>query len=86
MPVNASTPVGRDCTTIEGIDTVNCVAGACAVQACQPGWEMNDGGDGCVAIKPKRLLSRLFVDGEKPEEKSAVNLNEDFYENAYWAH
>lgn len=61
---NASAPTGRDCTAIEGADTVECVDGGCAVKSCLSGWAVNEAGDGCAAsetlkvqhISKKRIL------------------------------
>ncbi|KAG8945746.1 Dihydroxyacetone synthase [Tulasnella sp. 419] len=48
---------GKDCTTIEGANNVQCVRGQCVVHSCRHGYELNSTG-GCnpvlVASKVKR--------------------------------
>ena len=47
-PPNTSAVAGRDCTEIAGVDSVNCVRGACHVEKCVAGWAVNGAQDGCV--------------------------------------
>lgn len=77
VPYNASAPVGRDCTAIGGVDSVQCAHGTCLVESCLSGWAVNDAKDGCALApnpgasedalvlqspaKRKRVFSRLFV-------------------------
>jgi hypothetical protein len=99
---NASAPIGRDCTAIEGVDTVKCVHGICAVESCESGWVVNSNRDGCVTqaenpvfkaqhVPRKRVVSRMFVDHTEPEnkdeqERSKVGMHEDYYESAYYVY
>ncbi|ORX40736.1 hypothetical protein BD324DRAFT_606552 [Kockovaella imperatae] len=39
---------GTDCSAIEGVDSVSCVAGSCAVSSCQPGYEVSSTGTTCI--------------------------------------
>ncbi|GJE92427.1 hypothetical protein PsYK624_085810 [Phanerochaete sordida] len=48
-PPNTSATAGRDCTDITGVDSVNCVRGACHVEKCAAGYAVNGAQDGCVA-------------------------------------
>ncbi|EKM53240.1 uncharacterized protein PHACADRAFT_259454 [Phanerochaete carnosa HHB-10118-sp] len=82
-PNNASAPVGRDCTAIQGVDSVTCAQGGCAVQSCSSGWAVNDAEDGCALVPgsgvsknslvqqatKRKSVSRFFADraGSKDE-------------------
>lgn len=40
--------MGKDCSSIPGVNRVSCVSGSCAVYSCSDGWAVNSSGDGCV--------------------------------------
>lgn len=96
-PFNTTAPVGRDCTAIEGADTVKCVRGACSVQSCQHGWAVNAAMDGCVdasavltvqSPRAKRVASRLFVDEPvhpSADEEGQEGDQSSGYAAAFWA-
>ncbi|KAJ6612518.1 hypothetical protein B0H10DRAFT_291519 [Mycena sp. CBHHK59/15] len=43
----AAAATGADCTTIENVSDVSCVAGGCAVHKCMPGYKVSASGDSC---------------------------------------
>ena len=45
-PLEKST--GVDCTAIEGVSDVGCVAGTCVVKRCSRGWALSEDGTSCV--------------------------------------
>ncbi|TFK94951.1 hypothetical protein K466DRAFT_534758 [Polyporus arcularius HHB13444] len=49
FPLDAFSPHGLDCTAIPGVTDVSCVAGACVVRRCAPGFVTSDDGTFCVA-------------------------------------
>ena len=51
---------GRDCSAIEGADSVSCDAGSCNVQSCLQGWALNETGDACVKVEERTPASRAF--------------------------
>ena len=44
----ASLGQGTDCSAIEGVDSVSCRAGSCAVSSCAPGFSVAGNGTTCV--------------------------------------
>ncbi|KAI0916165.1 hypothetical protein AcW1_009987 [Taiwanofungus camphoratus] len=46
-PATNTSAVGRDCTTIAGVDSVSCIAGRCAVASCTKGWVVSADGEEC---------------------------------------
>jgi hypothetical protein len=46
---NPSARVGTDCTTLPGVSDVACVNSRCAIQRCDPGYELS--WDGAVCLR-----------------------------------
>jgi hypothetical protein len=40
--------LGVDCSDLDGVFDVKCIAGKCNVGRCQHGWTVNPIGDGCI--------------------------------------
>ena len=95
MPYNATATVGRDCTSIPGVEAVACVRGGCHVQSCSSGWTVNGAQDGCLSAhgsgghrdtlklqpaKRKSAPSRLFGGRAEPEGESHGSI----YPNAFY--
>ena len=49
-PLDAFSPWGKDCTTIVGVDDVECVRGSCMVWTCQEGFEVSLDRTRCVFV------------------------------------
>jgi len=47
---SSTKPDGVDCTSIDGVSDVGCVAGACVVHKCRAGWLLSEDGEGCVKV------------------------------------
>jgi hypothetical protein len=45
---NPSARVGTDCTTLLGVSDVACIKGRCAIQRCDPGYELSWDGAVCL--------------------------------------
>jgi len=42
--------IGVDCTAIEGVSDVRCIAGSCVVHRCRHGWAFAEDGQSCVEM------------------------------------
>lgn len=66
IPLDTSSPEGRDCTSIVGVSDVSCVMGRCVVHRCVHGYDVDVTGTSCIYYsedeKPNILASQYGLE------------------------
>ncbi|KZV98754.1 hypothetical protein EXIGLDRAFT_727079 [Exidia glandulosa HHB12029] len=55
-PIPGARASGRDCTSIPGVASVECVYGECVVSRCTHGWKVNQAGNGCFNVQDSKAM------------------------------
>lgn len=63
LPLTQSSPVGRDCTAIQGVADVACMSGECVVRRCLKGFTPSTDGARCNPEYPATSESQPDITG-----------------------
>jgi hypothetical protein len=48
FPLTPFSPIGQDCTALDGVADVSCLSGECVVHRCMPGYALSRDGTHCI--------------------------------------
>ncbi|KDQ53839.1 hypothetical protein JAAARDRAFT_414275 [Jaapia argillacea MUCL 33604] len=85
-------PVGVDCTAIEGADAVDCLNSRCFVKTCREGYQVGEAENTCIALLVSdsarvRTVAAMHVDRSlqdslTPSSSTPSSHGDDYYRNA----